>query len=248
MEIQIQIDTVAYTIDLSKPIDISTTIYGDKKTPNAWYVSHPVIEPVVSGDFVGKVSEGSSTNFFDIHFNPHAHGTHTECIGHITEEFYSINNCLREFHFLAELITINPEKIGEDFVITKELLEQEIKHHQEAIVIRTLPNTDEKLNKQYSNTNPAYLTEAAALFLRNKKVKHVLIDLPSIDKEKDEGKLVAHKAFWNYSGEQRLDATITEFIYVPKEVKDGLFLLNLQIASFENDASPSKPILYTIKL
>jgi hypothetical protein len=29
------------------------------------------------------------------------------------------------------------------------------------------------------------------------------------------------------------------------EVKDGTYLLNLQIA-FENDASPSKPVLYAI--
>jgi hypothetical protein len=27
---------------------------------------------------------------------------------------------------------------------------------------------------------------------------------------------------------------------------DGAFLLNLQIASFENDATPSKPVLYRI--
>ncbi|WP_196895166.1 cyclase family protein [Aureivirga marina] len=248
MEIKINVDDVAYKVDLSKPIDISTTIYGHEKTPNAWYVPHPKIEPVVMGDFIGKVTEGSSTNFFNIHFNPHAHGTHTECIGHITEEFYSINNCLKEFHFLAELITVKPEEIGEDLVITKAILEEKMQYFKEAIIIRTLPNTAEKLNKQYSNTNPAYLTEEAALFLRKKQIKHLLIDLPSVDKEKDEGKLVAHKAFWNFEGERRLDATITEFIYVPTEVKDGLFFMNLQIASFENDASPSKPILYKIKL
>ncbi|WP_196885469.1 cyclase family protein [Aureivirga sp. CE67] len=247
MEIKINVDEVEYTVDLAKPIDISTTIFGHEKNPNAWYVSHPKIEPVVMGDFVGKVTEGSSTNFFNIHFNPHAHGTHTECIGHITEEFHSINEYLKEFHFLAELITINPEKIGEDLVITKELIEEKMRYFKDAIIIRTLPNEDEKLSKQYSNTNPAYLTEEAALFLREKQIKHLLIDLPSVDKERDEGKLVAHKAFWNYEGERRYDATITEFVYVPDAIEDGLFFMNLQIASFENDASPSKPILYQIK-
>jgi hypothetical protein len=29
-------------------------------------------------------------------------------------------------------------------------------------------------------------------------------------------------------------------------VKDGSYILNLQIAPFENDASPSKPVLYKI--
>jgi hypothetical protein len=43
-----------------------------------------------------------------------------------------------------------------------------------------------------------------------------------------------------------MDCTITEFIYVPNKVKDGSYILNLQIAPFENDATPSKPVLYEI--
>jgi hypothetical protein len=76
--------------------------------------------------------------------------------------------------------------------------------------------------------------------------------LPSVDKEKDEGKLLAHKAFWNVTdvknvnADARLNCTITEMIFVSDEVKDGSYLLNLQLASFENDASPSKPVLYSI--
>ena len=77
-------------------------------------------------------------------------------------------------------------------------------------------------------------------------VEHLLIDMPSIDKEMDEGKLLAHHAFWQYPTNTQTQKTITEFIFVPNEVLDGTYLLNLQIASFENDASPSKPILYKI--
>ena len=72
----------------------------------------------------------------------------------------------------------------------------------------------------------------------------MLIDLPSVDRESDEGKLLSHNAFWNTGGKLRLDATITEFIFVPNTVEDGTYFLNLQMAPFENDASPSKPILY----
>jgi hypothetical protein len=43
-----------------------------------------------------------------------------------------------------------------------------------------------------------------------------------------------------------MDATITEFIFVPNTVLDGTYFLNLQIAPFENDATPSKPILYKV--
>ena len=243
-------------IDLSKPIDISIPLTNNEQNPIAWYQNAPEIAPVTMGDWIGKVSEGkSSTNFNNIFFNPHAHGTHTECLGHITHYFYSINQCLKQFFFTAELISVEPIAIGEDLVITKEQIEETLhcNFSTEAIIIRTLPNPESKKHLNYSNTNPPYLEEAAAIYIRGKGIQHLLIDLPSVDKEHDEGKLLAHKAFWNVKDvnhvnkDARFNCTITEMIYVNEDVKDGSYLLNLQFASFENDASPSKPILYSLE-
>ena len=79
-------------------------------------------------------------------------------------------------------------------------------------------------------------------------VEHLLIDLPSVDREEDEGKLLAHKAFWQYPDNIRRNATITELFYATPELKDDLYLLNLQIISLDLDVSPSKPTLYKLKL
>jgi hypothetical protein len=49
-------------------------------------------------------------------------------------------------------------------------------------------NEPSKKSRKYSHTNPPYLEEAAALSFES-GIKHLLIDLPSVDKEKDEGKL-----------------------------------------------------------
>nr|WP_314898311.1 cyclase family protein [uncultured Flavobacterium sp.] len=250
----IQHNNQTIEVDLSKPIDISIPLTNTDENPIAWYIEKPVIEPVVFGDWIGKVSEGkSSTNFNNIFFNPHGHGTHTECLGHITREFYSINQSLKQFFFLAELVSVVPEMQGEDLVITKNQIEKALNGKTpEAIIIRTLPNFKVKKSLKYSNTNPPYLLEDAARFIRESGIQHLLIDLPSVDKEHDEGKLLAHKAFWNVKDvnnlntDARLESTITEMIFVADEVKDGSYLLNLQIASFENDASPSKPVLYKI--
>lgn len=235
-------------IDLSKPLDISIPMKGEASNVNAWYIEHPRIEPHKEGEFVGSVAQGSATNFNDIWFNPHAHGTHTECVGHITEDFHSINQHLKRFFFLAEVITLAPEKYQDDFVVSRKQLQYALgDKKREALVIRTLPNTKDKLGKQYSNTNPPYLLEQAAEFLVESGIKHLLIDLPSVDKEKDGGALLAHHAFWNTSGKIRYGATITEFIFVPNSIKDGAYFLNLQVAPFENDASPSRPVLYKIE-
>jgi kynurenine formamidase len=247
MKTTIQHKDKVYNIDLAKPLDISISVKGRVENVNALYVEHPRMEPHTEGDFVGSVSAGASTNFYDIWFNPHAHGTHTECVGHITKEHQSVNQNLHQFFFLAAVITVTPEENGGDLVITKKQLQKVIGDKRpEALVIRTLPNPKAKLKKHYSHTNPPYVLESAMEYIRHLGVEHLLIDLPSVDKEKDNGELLAHKAFWNFYGDIRLGSTITEFIYVPEAITDGGYFLNLQVAPFENDASPSRPVLYKI--
>ena len=223
-----------YRVDFFKPIDISIPLHTGKDCVSAWYVEPMKLEPVVMGDWVGDVTKGGVVNFRNIKFNPHGNGTHTECAGHISKEFYTINKSLNRFMFVAELITVLPEQLENgDFVISRKALE-------------ILLADCNKLNAQYSNTNPPYILKEGIDFLNEIGVIHLLIDMPSIDKENDEGKLLAHHAFWNYPDNPQLHKTITEFIYVPNEVYDGTYLLNLQIAPFENDASPSKPVLYKV--
>ena len=237
-----------YEIDLSKPLDISISITNKDDNVNAWYVDAPTIEPHREANFTGSIVAGSSTNFYDISFNPHSHGTHTECVGHISAEHQSVNQNLQQFFFLSEVITVHPSEENGDLVITKKQLKNALGNlTPTALVIRTLPNTVSKRNRQYSHTNPPYILEDAMVFIRELGVEHLLIDLPSVDKEKDDGKLLAHKAFWNFNNDVRLGATITEFIYVPNSIVDGSYFLNLQVAPFENDASPSRPVLYKVE-
>ncbi|NEN24564.1 cyclase family protein [Cryomorpha ignava] len=245
----------SYSTDLSKPIDISIPLHPDG--PRAWYVDKMTIEPVMTDRFTGSVAKGGAVNFRNIAFNPHGHGTHTETVGHIDNEIISINRTLNKFFFLAELLTIAPKpftgreeefKKHGDRIITQADVDLAIGDRKcEALIIRSVPNTDEKLSKNYSNTNPVYFEPGALNFMRAKGIKHLLTDLPSVDREEDGRKLLAHRAFWHGNRPDDLECTITEFIYVPDSVADGTYLLNLQIVSFENDASPSKPVLYKIE-
>jgi arylformamidase len=237
----------SYKADLSKPFDISIPLRAGDHNVNAWWAKPVVIEPVRMGDWVGDVNQGGSVNFRDISFNPHGNGTHTECVGHISKEDHTINQCLREFFFIAEVITVLPDIEGEDKVITKAMLEPFLQEgNAQAVVIRTLTNPPDKINAKYSGTNPPYIHVDAVQFLLDKGIDHILIDTPSVDREQDEGKLAAHHLFWNYPANTQVNRTITELIFVPNHVLDGTYLLNLMIAPFENDASPSKPVLYRL--
>lgn len=246
MKATVEYNAKKYQIDLSKPIDISIPVNSNHSV-NAWYSKKSSFKAVEMGDWIGSVARGGDVNFYDICFNPHSHCTHTETVGHITKKKQSINQYLQQFFFLAELITIPPIKQKSDFVITKKQLQYALGNKKrDAIVIRTIPNLPDKKNADYLNTNPPYLLEESAIYLREKGIKHLLIDLPSVDKEKDEGKLLSHNAFWNTKEQVRTEATITELIYVPNTVNDGTYFLNLMVAPFENDAAPSKPVLFEI--
>ncbi len=238
------------TADLSKPIDISIPLRAGAENVKAFYASDVKIEPMKAGSFIGDVLQGGSCNVNDIAFNPHCNGTHTECVGHISKEKHSLNQCLKEFFFLAQLITVTPEEINGDKIISRASIEKSLPANFElqtsnSLILRTLPNDTAKLTKNYSGTNPPYIHHEAATWLRELGIEHLLLDLPSIDKE-DDNKLLAHHAYWHYPERTRQQATITELIYVPGSIPDGIYLLSLQVTSFENDASPSKPVLYKI--
>jgi arylformamidase len=253
MQAQINILGNHYSVDFAAPIDISIPIRDGEENPNCFWSPMPSFEPVRAGSFVGDTQQGGSVNFKNVKINPHGNGTHTECVGHIAKEVFTINQCLKKFHFLAQLITVFPTKMENgDRVITKaqiaEIFTQK-NTNVEAVIIRTMPNDDWKTKTNYSGANPPFLHHEAIAHLVSLGVQHLLLDLPSVDREEDGGALLGHKAFWQYhDGEIRQTATITELIYVPSHIKDGDYLLNLQIAAFELDASPSKPVLYKIFL
>lgn len=249
MVIQFTSNDKQYTADLSKPIDISIPLKSGSDNPNCFYAPHPKFEPVRDGNFVGAVNEGGPVNFFNVFINPHGNGTHTECVGHIAREPYTINGCLKQFHFTAMLVSVPLEQQGEDSVITHTALEKSCAGAPpaDALVIRTLPNDSDKLNRQYSGTNPPYITAEAMQWIVSRGVQHLVVDLPSVDREQDGGKLAAHHIFWNYPEHPRKQATITELVYVPEHVKDGAYLCNVQVSSIELDASPSKVLLFPLQ-
>jgi arylformamidase len=239
----------SYKTDLSKPVDLSLLLREGFGQLNCFWAPPVEYQAVVAGDFIGDTSRGGPVNFFNVRFNPHGNGTHTECVGHIAKEKFVLRDCLTTAHFLAKLISIYPQKTveGDRVIVLENLLPFVEKGESNALIIRTLPNEEAKMTQNYSGTNPPYIHHEAMRYLVDCGIEHLLIDLPSVDREEDAGALLAHRAFWQYPDEVRTHCTITELIFVPNRIKDGLYLLNLQTASFDLDASPSRPLIYVIE-
>ena len=238
-----------YKVDLNNPIDISLELVPGREGPNCFYAPLFDAIPYRSGSFVGSTLEGAPVNFMNVNINPHGNGTHTECVGHISKEKVTINEVLKVFHFIVKLVSIYPQKLenGDRVISVEQIKEQFESEEATAIIIRTLPNYMDKRTMNYSGTNPPYVESETLSYLISCGVKHLLIDLPSVDREEDEGKLAGHKAFWEYPETLNKNRTISELVYIDDEIRDGYYLLNLQIASFGIDVSPSKPLLYKLE-
>ena len=266
MTAQLNIDGREYRFDPT-PIDISIPLRFNDSQPNAYGVEAATSKPCVAGDLIGDTRRCGSCNFEQYTLIPHCNGTHTECAGHITHERISITDCLREALVSAVLITLDPTRGSDtsetysmaidetDRVVTRTLIESALRSvtKTQALVIRTLANDLRKLTRRYDEPVPAYFSTEAMEYIVELGIRHLIVDLPSIDRLYDEGRLSNHRVFWKVeqgsfetTAETRLDHTITELVYVPNDVEDGRYLLNLQIAPFHSDASPSRPLLFRL--
>ena len=122
-----------------------------------------------------------------------------------------------------------------------------------ALIIRTLPNAPTKQYQDYSDSTPPYLTREAASLLVERGIEHLVVDLPSIDRSHDEGRLTAHRIFFGLppgsvtlAQATRARATVTELAFIPDTTPDGAYLLELQVPALGGDAVPSRPLLYRL--
>lgn len=231
--------------NLSEGTDISIAAQEHQQL-NCFYAPPFSRSPVVYGDFIGDTAKGGLLNFFNLYLNPHGNGTHTESVQHLDHRAPSVNDILIKHHFYAYLITVKPDKKNNNIPCIQAKMLYGIPDEVEALIIRTLPNSEGKKVRNYSGTNPPYITKEAIEFILVKNIAHLIVDLPSLDPETDGGKLIAHKTFWNYPNQLDSHRTITELVFIPDELSDGHYLINLNPAPLINDASPTRPILYKL--
>ena len=250
-------------VDFSKGHNISIPLNFNGAQPNTYGVEKASSYPYQDGQFIGDTRKGGPCNFETYSFTPHCNGTHTECIGHITNERISILSSLNTELIPSTLISVNPKNSKESYIpnlnndnllITKSELEKclegEDPEFLQAIIIRTLPNHENKKSRDYMKEAPSFFSIEAMEYLVRLNVQHLLVDIPSVDRLFDDGHLSAHNVFWQTKEKQfnpkTKNKTVTEMIYVANYIEDGKYLLNLQIPPFVSDAAPSRPILYSI--
>ena len=102
---------------LGLPIDISIPLHFDGPQPNAFGVEPATAAACEYGSLVGDTRRGGGCNFERVTFIPHCNGTHTECVGHVTNERISLRMCLQDVVMPALLVSVEPTAVGDDLVI-----------------------------------------------------------------------------------------------------------------------------------
>ena len=277
---RVRIGDKLYVVDHGDLDDIAIAANPDENLAHTSFNVPPMemtaVQSVKGVDKPGEDKTKDRVNAYCYHrYAPQIHGTHTEGRSHILTEVTPAIAHIAGIHFLARLITIDPERaagqnlslLGEqdknDRVITREQVEDALgndKFTPEVLIIRT-PNYPGKKSKKHGGTNPPYPHHDVAELLVDRGVKHIVLDLPSADREK--GEVFFHRTFWQdpfsetYGkvlpelahiprGQTRDESTITEAAYIGDKNEDGWYLIYLNPISLIGDAAPVRPMIAPI--
>lgn len=253
MKTTVDIGGRGVTVDLSSPVSLALELDFESPQPQHFGAPPATSRPFTSPGFDGSVAAGASCNCNLITVIPHCNGTHTECVGHLTLEPYDAYRVVPTDLIPALLVSVEPVAANDgsaDTLITRNALERhwpnDLPFAPRALIVRTG-------YKAVPGTSAAYLTREAATLLVERRIDHLIIDLPSMDRDHDQGRLTAHRTFFGLPPEShsladatRCSATITELAHVPAGVSAGPCLLAIQVPAWRGDAVPSRPLLYSL--
>ncbi|MEA1881254.1 MAG: hypothetical protein U9N31_02490, partial [Candidatus Marinimicrobia bacterium] len=165
MQLTLTQNNRTYHVELESATCLAIPYDYDGEQPNFFNVPKGAASPYESDDFVGCVNGNKGCEVMVINQNIHCTGTHTECAGHIQNENIFINDVLTPGYILTELISVNPidwvdtaesyhcPVAPDEKVITRRLIKDFVSQPVPGLVIRTLPNTPEKLDRKYDESN-----------------------------------------------------------------------------------------------
>jgi kynurenine formamidase len=270
LRVTVRVGGEDWDVDLDRAQSLAIEVSFSGTEPRHFGAPRASARPLTAPGFPGRVADGASCNAMTWTLTPHCNGTHTECAGHLTVESLDAFRVVPTGLLPAMLLTVTPEDAGHtretsdpapragDTLVTRRLLAEawgaSMAPHIRALVVRTLPNPPEKRSRDYTGTAAPYLSREATEWLVERGIEHLVVDLPSIDRIEDEGRLTAHRAFFGLppgstelARARRARCTVTELVYVSDSVADGRYLLELQVPALAGDAVPSRPLVYAVR-
>lgn len=232
LELKLRIGQKNVKIPLENGIEISRPILRSGNV-NAYFVDPVQFRTYTKNDFLANTQYGSSVNCEYFSLNAHGQSTHIECYGHISKRPLHLNKALPKTHYLVELVDV---VFGKDGKLTLPKISSKV----EGVIGRFYH--DREVPQMFSGQNaPSFSPQV----FQQHQWSIFVTDLPSVDPEKDDGQLLAHKAFW-WNENKRNTQFISELAKIPMELQPGFYILAVQSLAIESDASPARLIVYPI--
>ena len=254
----------AWRARLGTATSLARMLDFDRPHPRAFGAPAASTAAFVAGTFNGEVARGASCNCRSVHLIPHCNGTHTESAAHLTREPLSPVQLVPLEPLPALLVSVAPvaaEVSGEnaeppprpgDRLITAATIRRAWPAAWRAglppprvLVIRTGADDDAPL--------APYLSLEAARLIVERGIDHLVLELPSVDRSDDDGRLAGHRVLFGLpAGSTRLadatraHATVTELAFVPAACQDGPCAVQLQLTAWTGDAVPSRPVHFAL--
>jgi hypothetical protein len=219
--VRLDIDGVALLSDLAAGVSLARAVqFDDGATLRCFGASPARSVPLVVGGFSGRVSQTAGCNCSVLTLTPHANGTHTEGVGHLTTAAVDAYRVIPQRLLVTVLMTVEPELAGDspessvpvpaadDRLVTRAALTQAwpaplaARLAPRAAVIRTLPNGPTKFAdtaaaaQAGAGITAPFLSQQAADELVARGIAHLVLDVPSADRAEDGGELTAHHLFF----------------------------------------------------
>lgn len=250
-------DARAVTGALGRATSLAAVLDFDGPHPRHFGAPAATARPFVVGSFNGDVTRGASCNCRSVSLIPHCNGTHTESVAHLTREAHDVRDVAPLAALPGLLLDVRPTdaaasgesadpppRAGDRLVTAASIgaawhaqIGNDADYSALVLVLRTGPDA------------AAYLSLEAAQLLVDRGIEHVVLELPSMDRAEDEGRLGAHRRFFGLppgstalADARRAQCTITELASIPRGLAPGPCAVQLQLASWTGDAVPSRPV------
>ena len=99
--------------DLSAPVDLAVTLRFPGPQPRFFAPGPASAEPLQVDGFTGTIASGASCNCGVYTLAPHCHGTHTECVAHVTDNAADLAQLTPLPPALALLVSVRPVPLGD---------------------------------------------------------------------------------------------------------------------------------------
>ena len=139
--------------DFARPLSIAIPLDFGGPQPSCFDAPPASARPFEAGGFVGDTRAGGSCNCELLTLAPHCNGTHTECVGHVTEERIAVTDCVKGGMVFALLVSLapvaaattredsDPRPAADDLLVTAAALQAAAARHvgpaPRALVVKT---------------------------------------------------------------------------------------------------------------